>query len=181
VPGVKLTALTVNTPVVPDVLRFVTPVPPICGLALVEVMEKTTPRAVMAAPPSLVTLPPSVADVEVMLVTVGVVTVGAVAARIWNAPMSTAPLVARAEPRWSVLIEPMPAPALWAGLLTVMAIVFVGPPLLARAPSCGSVAPITPPVKPPLSLIRLLLPAKVGAAAPPLVLATKSVTVVEPL
>ena len=63
----------VKTPVVPVAVVLVTPVPPICGLALAEVREKTTPRAVIAAPPSLVALPPKVAEVEVMDAEVGVV------------------------------------------------------------------------------------------------------------
>ena len=50
-----------------------------CGLAFVAVIEKTTPRAVMIANPSVVTLPPSVAEVEVIAVAVGLVTLGATA------------------------------------------------------------------------------------------------------
>ena len=56
---------------------LVTPVPPICGLLLVAVGAYTTPRAVTVAPPSLVTLPPSVAVDAATLALVGDVTVGA--------------------------------------------------------------------------------------------------------
>ena len=68
-------------PVVPEVVALVTPVPLMSGSLLAEVSEYTTPRSVMVAPPSPVTLPPKVADVPVTLALVGVVTVGAVAGK----------------------------------------------------------------------------------------------------
>ena len=73
-------ALTVNTPVVPLPVTFVTPVPLSCGLLLVAVTAYTTPVAEMGVLPSLVTLPPSVAVVLVTEALVGVVTVGSTAA-----------------------------------------------------------------------------------------------------
>ena len=76
-PGERLDAGAVNTPVVPVAVTFVTPLPLMRGLEFVAVTEKTMPRSVIAAPPSLVTLPPSVAVVAVMLALVAAVTVGA--------------------------------------------------------------------------------------------------------
>ena len=65
--------MCVNIPVVvpPSARQFET------GLAVVP---QQVPRAVIAAPPSEVTLAPSVADVSVIEATVGEVTVGAVSA-----------------------------------------------------------------------------------------------------
>ena len=52
----------VNVPVPPELLATVaTPVPPIVGFELFEVMEYTNPRAVTVAPPSLLTVPLKVA------------------------------------------------------------------------------------------------------------------------
>src|SRR5436190_1488015 len=61
----------------------VTPAPPRVGLLLTEVLAYRTPRLVRAAPPSLVTVPPSVAEVAVIAVTVGLVTLGAVVPAAW--------------------------------------------------------------------------------------------------
>ena len=69
-------------PVVPATV-FVTPVPLITGSAFVAVNACTTPRSVIDAPPSAVTLPPSVAPVVVTDALVGVVTVG-----VWSTPSS---------------------------------------------------------------------------------------------
>ena len=75
--------LSVKTPVVvAESSTSVTPVPPIIGLALAVVSAYRTPRLVSEAPPVLVTSPPSVAVDEVMLVSVGVVTVGVVASAV---------------------------------------------------------------------------------------------------
>ena len=52
----------VNVPVPPELLATVaTPVPPMVGAELVEVIEYTNPRAVTVAPPSLLTVPLKVA------------------------------------------------------------------------------------------------------------------------
>ena len=83
---VKPVALTVNTPVVPVPVTLVTPVPPMSGLLLVPFSDQTTPRALIAAPPSLVTLPPSAADVFKMFVTVGEVIVGRFAVSVVKVP-----------------------------------------------------------------------------------------------
>src|SRR4051812_4627892 len=53
------------TPVVPSVVTLVTCGPPSCGSGLLAVGEKRTPRSVMVALPSEVTVPPSVAEVGV--------------------------------------------------------------------------------------------------------------------
>ena len=58
---------TVKTPPVPELVTLVTPGSPICGLLLVAVGPYTTPSAVTVAPPSEVTLPPSVTVVPVTL------------------------------------------------------------------------------------------------------------------
>ena len=76
-----------KTPVVPEPTTFVTPLPPSCGLLLVAVGAKTTPRAVIAEPPSLVTVPPRVALVEATAVAVGEVTVGADAVSVVKLPI----------------------------------------------------------------------------------------------
>ena len=70
--------IVVKGPVVPLTDTFATPGPPTTGLALVAVAAKTTPRSVIAAAPSIVTFPPSLALVAVMPVFVGVITVGVV-------------------------------------------------------------------------------------------------------
>ena len=57
-------------------VKLITPVPPIMGLELALVGEITIPRSVTSAPPSEVTLPPRVAEVEVTFANVGVVIVG---------------------------------------------------------------------------------------------------------
>ena len=64
---------TVNTPVVPDVLKQV---PEVVGFALVLIQ---TPLPVTVTPPSEVTFPPRVAVDPVIDVLVGEVTVGVVA------------------------------------------------------------------------------------------------------
>ena len=76
--GGRPLALTVNTPVLPELVRFVTPAPPISGLLLIAVGEQTTPRVMVAEDPSSVTLPPRVAVVEVMLENKGLLTLGKV-------------------------------------------------------------------------------------------------------
>ena len=69
---------SVKVPVVAaESLTWVTPVPPIVGLGLAVVSAYRTPRLVIETPPVLATSPPSVAVDEVMLVSVGVVIVGA--------------------------------------------------------------------------------------------------------
>src|SRR5262245_39220882 len=60
---------------------------PRVGLGSVAVGAYRTPRAVMLAPPLLVTLPPSVTDVGATLVAVGLVTVGATGS--WTTPRKT--------------------------------------------------------------------------------------------
>ena len=71
-------ALTVKTPMVPGAESVVTPAAPITGLLFVDVGATTIPRLVIAAPPSLVTLPPRTALFGVMLLLVGEVITGAV-------------------------------------------------------------------------------------------------------
>ncbi len=71
-------ALTVNTPVVPVAVIFVTPLPLSWGLLFTLVLDTRMPRSVITAYPSTVTLPPSVAEFAVTLVAVGEVTEGAV-------------------------------------------------------------------------------------------------------
>ena len=64
-------AETVNTPVVPEVVKQV---PLVVGLDEAPIQ---TPLPVTAVPPSLVTFPPRVAVILAMSAFVGVVTVGA--------------------------------------------------------------------------------------------------------
>ena len=69
-PGVRLVKLLVNEPVPAPSL--------VCASAMVgfcEVLQQT-PRAVTLSPPSLVTLPPHVAEVEVIAEIVSVVRLG---------------------------------------------------------------------------------------------------------
>ena len=61
---------------------FVTPVPPIRRLVFAAVGARTTPRTLIVALPSLVTLPPSMALLAVTAALDGEVTVGATAARV---------------------------------------------------------------------------------------------------
>src|SRR5262249_51636684 len=71
-------------------------------------------------------------------------------------------------------------PALIAVLPVIRAIVCVGPPLYCSGPSLGSsVRLITAPGTPVLLSTRLLLPVMLGAVPPPLVVATKSLPVLE--
>ena len=51
-------------------------------IGIADVSAYSTPRVVMAPPPLLVTFPPSVADVAVLAVAVGLLTVGAVGASV---------------------------------------------------------------------------------------------------
>ena len=88
VPPLRLLTLTVMTPVPPDPATTVTPAPPSCGLLFVALGAKTTPRTVIVAPPSLVTLPPKVAVVPVTPVAVGVVIVGTNTAMTLSAPVA---------------------------------------------------------------------------------------------
>ena len=82
-------AETVNTPVVPEPTTLVTPVPPIWGLLFVAVGAYKMPVAVIVAPPSEVTLPPSVALAAAMLALVGVETVAnPTPVKIYAAPVS---------------------------------------------------------------------------------------------
>ena len=73
-PGVRPVSELLNDPVVPVAVIFVSAV---VGFTLVLY---TIPLSVMAAPPSDVTSPPLLADVEVMELAAVVVTVGAVTA-----------------------------------------------------------------------------------------------------
>ena len=61
-----------------DAATAVTPAPPTVGLLFV--VEYTIPRCVIDSPPVTVTVPPNVAELMPMLVLVGLVTVGGVAA-----------------------------------------------------------------------------------------------------
>src|SRR5579883_6860 len=123
----------------------------------------------MAPSPAFVTFPPSVAEVVVIAVVVGLPTVGSCTSK---APMSTVPLAIRGEPRWSVagvekggLVIAALLPALMAGLPASRAIVAVGPPLLARRPSFGS-AVITPLLENvPLMMVLLWTMFTCGLAA----------------
>ena len=74
-----------------------------------------------------------------------------------NAPISTAPT--RGNPRWSVAGAPVLVPALIAGLFDRSAIVCVGPPFHASAPSCAAGPTRSLLIQPPLQftlVIRLL-------------------------
>src|SRR5262249_44940025 len=99
-------------------------------------------------------------------------------ALVWKAPRSGAAVVGRFAPRWSVVMPATATPWAYAGLLAVMAMVLVGPPLAAGGDSPGSAVVPTgaPRAAPPLRTRSLLLPVKVGMLPPALVLATRSVT-----
>ena len=82
-PGVKPLAATVNVPTLAvPAATAVTPEPPSTGVAFTAAMLNTTPRAVTVAPPSLSTVPPSVAALVVTPVLDGLDTVGAPGARV---------------------------------------------------------------------------------------------------